>query len=414
MKKVRILWLSCTPSCFDIKLNGGWVESLEKIVKAYLPEIELGIVFEHPHEEFKVIQNGVVYYPVNIQRNKFYPVSKLFFSSVKSDYDALRPKYLKAINDFNPDLVQCFGTELWHYSLLQKEVSVPFVVHMMGFWHIIKETNDIVNSSSSIFDYLSPIRILKKYKSHISSQEHLALEMETMSVIKYFMGRTEWDKQIIHHFSPQAKYFYCSEALREEFYTSATSWSYKEDDIIRLITVSNAGKLKGNEIILRTAHILKKCFNKKVHWIYTSSRELMKEYENKVGVKCKDVGIDLVGRLSPANLIDVLVSAQMFVHPSAIENSSNAVCEAQLLGVPVISSNVGGMAQIVDDQYSGVLYPYNEPYALAFRILEMHNNEERLTALSSNEKLISHQRHNPKMIADNILSIYMDIINDQK
>ena len=62
---MRVLWFAVTPSLYDEKVTGGWVASLERVVRQYGDNIELGIAFEHSDCCFKVERDGVVYYPMN-------------------------------------------------------------------------------------------------------------------------------------------------------------------------------------------------------------------------------------------------------------------------------------------------------------------------------------------------------------
>ena len=412
---MRVLWFSCSPACYDIVNFSSWVEALEKIVRTHLPEIELGIAFEHTDKIFKVVRDGVTYYPVDYDQSPWEKLRSKFCFSERNKTFRLNQGYKKVIEDFKPDIIQCFGTELWHYSLLQQEVEVPFVIHLMGFWNIYNMMSDIVSRYDTHNFILNPN---KRRRIHIERKylkEHEEMELETMSCSHYFMGRTEWDKVIVRHFSPNATYYHCPEAIREEIYSSPTRWKYRKDDIIRLVTISNAGILKGNEIMLRAALILKQKFGKEVVWKITTTVKAMKKYESQTGIKCADVGIIPIGRVNASEIPDTICSAEMFVHCAIIDNSPNAICEAQLLGCPVIATNAGGIPQIVSDGETGILYPYAEPYALAFRIMELHNNERELNRLSQNEWEMAHQRHNPETIAKRLKEIYLDcIIHEQK
>lgn len=411
---MKVLWFSCTPSCYDVDTRGGWIEALEKVVCKYLPNVELAVVFEHHDNVFKVKRNGVTYYPIQNERNKIERIIDMFYSSSRKEYERLKPKYLRTIEDFKPDLIQCFGTEMWHYSLLQKEVKIPFVIHLMGFWNIYNMMNDIVSHKCSSNLNINFLRKLHSENLCKRMNEHMDMERESMRCCRYFMGRTEWDKKIVKYFSLDSIYFHCPEAIREDVEKSSRQWQFKFNDTIKLITISNAGILKGNEIMLRTAWILKHRFNKNVEWIYTTSDEAMLPYEKSTNIRCRDVGIKPIGRLNSIELSEALCSAQMFIHASIIDNSPNAICEAQLVGIPVVATNSGGIPQIVEDGVSGFLYPYSEPYALAFKIMELHNNKAVLTEISENERRISHERHNPELLANRLFEIYNNVIKINK
>lgn len=401
---MRVLWFAMTSSCYDVKNTGSWIEALEKIFKRYLPDVELGIAFEHQDEVFKVDREGVTYYPIHIQRT----------SSPKNNYELLRPHYLKVIEDFKPDIIHCFGTERWHYGLMAKEVKVPFVIHIMGFMNIYDPMDEIVLHEHDYIKYFNynPIKYLIHKREYKTKHENQELERGVMTANKYFMGRTEWDKNIVKYYSPGSTYYHCEEAIRDEIYNSPVKWKFHSRKKIRLITIGNAGSLKGNEMMLRAAWLLKKQFHVDFEWLYTSDEYQLSFFEKVIGIKHDDVNIKLIGRLSASEIVTQLADADFYIHPAIIDNSPNTVCEAQLIGTPIISTNAGGIPSLIEDGKTGFLYPYSEPHALAFKIMNLVGNKEVLEKVSENEYCVSHNRHNPENIAKNINNIYEYIISD--
>lgn len=395
-----------TPSCYDVKNSGSWIEALEKIFNKYLPDVELGIAFEHQDEVFKVDREGVTYYPIHIQRT----------SSPKNNYELLRPHYLKVIEDFKPDIIHCFGTERWHYGLMAKEVEVPFVIHIMGFMNIYDPMDEIVLHKHDYIKYFNyhPLKYLIHKREYKIKQENQELERDVMTANKYFMGRTEWDKNIVKYYSPVSTYYHCEEAIREEIYNSPIKWSFHPRSKIRLITIGNAGSLKGNEMMLRTAWLLKNQFHFDFEWLYTSNEYTLSFFENVVGIKHNNVNIRLIGRLNASEIAHQLADADFYIHPAIIDNSPNTVCEAQLIGTPIISTNAGGIPSLIEDGETGFLYPYSEPHALAFKIMNLAGQKKQLEQISENEKQVSLRRHHPENIAKQIKQIYSQIVKDYK
>ena len=81
---------------------------------------------------------------------------------------------------------------------------------------------------------------------------------------------------------------------------------------------------------------------------------------------------------------------------------------------PIISTNAGGIPSLIEDKETGFLYPYSEPHALAFKIMNLAGNKEELEKVSDNEYCVSHNRHNPENIVRQIIQIYSQIIKDLK
>lgn len=404
---MRVLWFAMTPGCYDIVNTGSWIEALQKIFAESLPNVELGLAFEYT-DGFKIVKrDGVTYYPLGIHHS----------SSPKQNYEELRPYYLKAIEDFKPDIIHCFGTERWHYGLLAKEVKTPFVIHIMGFLNIYDAMEESVLHPMDYWKYFgfNPVKyFINKRAEQKTRLENHELEKQVMSCNHYFMGRTEWDRNIVKYYSPGSIYFHCPEAIRDAIYSAKRHWNYRGHKKLRLLTVGNAGSLKGNEIMLKTAHLLKYEFGVSFEWRYTSDAYKMSFFERVNDIQCRDVNINLIGRLNAHQIADELAEADFYIHPSIIDNSPNTVCEAQLIGTPVIAANVGGIPQLVEEGVSGWLYPYNEYHTLAFRIMSLMNVEEELSKVSSNEIAISRKRHDPKLIASSICHIYDTIIEDYR
>lgn len=410
---MKVLWLSVTPAMYDEQKLGGWIAALECIVQEQLKNyIELGIAFEYDTKKFKEIKNGITYYPINNRTSLVNGLKNKY--SIENRWSGIKPQIIKAVEDFKPDIIHCFGSE-WTYGAIGDYTRTPVVIHMQGFMNIYNLSSNLaypLTERLRVHKY-SPMAFLKFHLSKIRIANENEFEKKIMRKTKYFMGRTEWDKNIVHFFSPNAKYFYCPEALRNEIYNTEKTWQYEEDDMLRLITVTQANSLKGNEMILRTAKVLKE-FGVKFNWRVAGRKEAFYEFEKKIGVYHQDVHIELLGMINATQIVNELSSARFYIHPAIIDNSPNSLCEAQIIGCPVIAANVGGIPSLVEEGETGFLYPYNEPYALAFLIMKLMHDREKLNYISENEIHVSRKRHDPNTISTTLMNIYNDIINEAK
>ena len=410
---MKVLWFTPSPGLYSPTTYGTWVEALQKAILKYGKNLDVALCFEFGTSNTKIEKDGFTYYPINIRTRLKNKIKIL--SSPHAEYSLLRSHYLRAIDDFKPDIIQCFGTELWHYSLLAKEIDIPMVVHIMGFQNIYNDASNMVVHKSDIYRdcHYNLFRIFRyaffrRKKSNIRCQ----MELEEMKVNQYFMGRTEWDKSIVKYLSPKGKYYYCAEAIRPQIYDSQEVWKLHRNKKLRLITIGSGSGLKGNEIILKTAKILKDILHVDFEWRVTTNAEAFKFFERKVSINHNDVKINLIGKIDTNGVIDELSNADIYIHPAIIDNSPNALCEAQLIGIPVIAANVGGIPQLVEDGKTGILYPYNESYTLAFSIMDLWHDKEKMKELNCNEYEMSHKRHEPKAIVGTLENIYINVIND--
>lgn len=409
---MKVLWLSPTPAMYDEKKYGSWVASLEVSLIKYCKDVSLGIAFEYSNHASTVKKNGVTYYPINVKTNAINKFKSKF--GLKSSYEyELINKILNIIDDFKPDIIQCFGTE-FRYALITQFTKIPVVVHMQGFLNVYNLSELMAFSkydrlfyelswTRSIYHALFDIKNLKK-----SSQ----LEIQAIKENHYFLGRTSWDKNIVKYYSPQSRYYYCAEVLRPEIYGSEKRWKWKEESIPTFVTITQAGYLKGNEIILLTAKILKEQFHFNFCWKVAGRKDSFEKFEKKTGIKHEDVNIDLIGMISAKQVVEELCDSRLYIHPAIIDNSPNSLCEAQVIGCPVIATYVGGIPDLVNNNQTGFLYPYNEPHTLAFKIMSIANDKELLTKISENEIAVATDRHDPKKIVNNLYDIYKEIIEE--
>ncbi len=74
--------------------------------------------------------------------------------------------------------------------------------------------------------------------------------------------------------------------------------------------------------------------------------------------------VRLVGRLSPVEVRERLWGADVLVLPSVSEGISNAVLEAMATGLAVVTTDCGGMVEVVSDGVEGLVVPVRDVGAL--------------------------------------------------
>jgi len=76
-----------------------------------------------------------------------------------------------------------------------------------------------------------------------------------------------------------------------------------------------------------------------------------------------------------------------FVIPSVWEPQGLTEIEAQAAGIPVIASNTIGLNEIIIHNYNGLLFETNNSKDLASKILELADNQHKITELVENAKI---------------------------
>ena len=108
--------------------------------------------------------------------------------------------------------------------------------------------------------------------------------------------------------------------------------------------------------------------------------------------------VEFMGFRSGEALWDMVRGALCVLIPSRVqENFSLAALESMALGKPVISSNVGGMAEAVEDRVTGLLVPPNDLHAWVESIMRLAYDEDARLNLARAARLAAettfHIRH---------------------
>ena len=81
--------------------------------------------------------------------------------------------------------------------------------------------------------------------------------------------------------------------------------------------------------------------------------------------------VRFTGRLDNAVLPDLYRSATVLVNSSLVDNMPISLLEAMASGVPIVSTNVGGIPYLVEDGKTALLVPPGDPAAMAAAILRL-------------------------------------------
>jgi D-inositol-3-phosphate glycosyltransferase len=103
-------------------------------------------------------------------------------------------------------------------------------------------------------------------------------------------------------------------------------------------------------------------------------------------------------------------AAEMVIMPSHYESFGMVALEAMAMGRPVIASEVGGLAYLVQDGLNGYHVPSRNPEALAERIFELLTNDECRSALGYNARNYA-ERFDWSIIAGRLIEIYYQLRN---
>lgn len=149
-----------------------------------------------------------------------------------------------------------------------------------------------------------------------------------------------------------------------------------------ILTVGRLGKRKGTYDILDIAPvIIKEIPGARFYLAGDGDLE-------KVERICRERGIDknvvLLGWLDKKRLVHELENAALFLLPSYNEGLPVAILEAMASGLPVISTRVGGIPEVIEDGVNGLLVEPGQKEALTKAIIRLFKDTELKNTISKN------------------------------
>lgn len=326
--------------------------------------------------------------------------------------------WFKSIDDrIRPDVVHLHGSEFPHSSIY---------VDACGNANAVLSIQGLVSVYPRYYfagmpvHYPPTLRDLLKGETLTARRNEMArrgrLERLLLTKVRYVAGRTSWDYAHCKAVNQSLHYFVCNEPLREGFYHAA--WSLPACRRHTIFACQSSYPIKGTHMLLRALAIVRRTYPDAVlslpgvdvarrPWYRTFT------YWKYICSLICDLGLSgcvhFLGDLSEEEMIDQYLSANVFVCPSSIENSSNSVCEAQMTGIPVIASYVGGMMDLVDDGVTGLLYRFEEIEMLADKICRIFADDDLAVTLSRNARAAASVRHDREAIARSLWQIYQTV-----
>lgn len=399
--------------------NGiGWVGALQKSLKND-NEILLGVVFTTTNILAPFMEDNVKYYP--IKQSARSPVHRLlsYWGLIRDVKNGISSEELEScIRDFRPDIIQVFGIESQLVKpLLEMDCEIPVLVHLQGLLQPCANAFYPPGFSrviSVLFGHRIRELVLRNGLDFAGRDIARRADGEgaLMKKLKFVSGRTEWDYLVTRLLAPNAAYFRVNELLRSAFYNAKPWESASRKRCVVLSTISDT-MYKGFDLILKTSNILRRLDAIEFEWHVAGVNEsslTAKLFQKKLALNAKDLGVKLLGVLDADELAKEMQEASLYVHPSYIDNSPNSLCEAQLLGLPVIACNVGGVSSLVTHNESGLMVPSNDPFRLAYYIIELFQNRDLVSRLSSLARETALKRHNQERVIMELKSAYTAII----
>jgi len=123
-----------------------------------------------------------------------------------------------------------------------------------------------------------------------------------------------------------------------------------------------------------------------------------------------DKSINILGPLSREEIAEILSKASVFSFPSLKEGMPLSVLEAMASAVPVVSSNIPGINDVIIHGENGILVPPRNPKALANAIMLLLEDRDLRRKLGQNARQLMVEKHSWNLVTEKTEEVYNEAI----
>ena len=177
--------------------------------------------------------------------------------------------------------------------------------------------------------------------------------------------------------------------------------------------VANIRKVKGIDVLIRTAHRVCQELPDAVFVIAGSLWE--RAYSDEIQEMIRSLNLErnvkLLGFVE--NPVPLLKMSDAFCMLSRSEGFSNALLEAMACGVPSVVTRVGGNPEAIADGENGFLVSIEDDSAAAEKLLALLRDPARAAAIGENGRISVQTRFSADVMIQKLIGVYRDLLAER-
>lgn len=104
-------------------------------------------------------------------------------------------------------------------------------------------------------------------------------------------------------------------------------------------------------------------------------------------VESKDLPVTFTGKLSKEEWVLLSQDFDIFINTTDFDNTPVSIIEAMALGLPIVSTNVGGLPFLINDGDDGLLSPPKDVHLFTSKVSELLENQELAKSISKKARV---------------------------
>jgi glycosyltransferase involved in cell wall biosynthesis len=177
-----------------------------------------------------------------------------------------------------------------------------------------------------------------------------------------------------------------------------------EEDYL-ILYVGRLEPVKGIDYIIKSAPIILEKYPKSKFIVVGEGGFKDKLVKMAQSNGSKD-SIFFTGFLKDKALDRLILSSDIFTIPSIYEPFGIVALEAMAAGIPIVASNVGGLSEILNNEYNGILFPPRDHNSLAEGVIKLLDDSELYHKIRNNGKVLVSKKFTWSQIAEETIKVY--------
>lgn len=294
------------------------------------------------------------------------------------------------------EIEESFGT----VNLVIKKTTVPVVTRLHGPWFLIGPILQAHNS----WDF--KLRVFYEGKAIINSHGLTSPSLDVLNKVREYYGLELPHAQVIPNPVPEVAY--------------SMKWRYPVSQKPFILFVGRFDSVKGGDLVLEAFKQIALQNNNLELLFVGPDRGLTIDGEDfKIAEYIERFTVDnsikeriqFLGHCDQERISELRKNALVTIVCSRYENFPLSLLESLAAGCPTVATAVGGMKEIIIDDYNGLLADPESPASIAEKVLMLINDPEKMQRLSKNAIEDCKKRFSPEVVAAQTLDYYQSVLD---
>ncbi len=184
----------------------------------------------------------------------------------------------------------------------------------------------------------------------------------------------------------------------------------KKGDIVKIITIARFIKVKGLHYGIQAINqLVHEKGIRNIEYRIVGDGELQGELREMVEKYQLQEVVHFVGAQNQEGISSLLQGSDLYFLPSIAEALPVVLMEAQAVGLPVVATNVGSVAELIKDNLSGFLVSSEDSVEMANKLMYLIENPEIWKSFAQVGRVFIEDHYDIKKLNQRLVEIYQKI-----